>query len=72
MRKATGKVPRDEEEFINCDLWNPEETSSRYVMRQIQEMHAVEAWRALLPNKELQHKNGRMLGYHDARCALTN
>jgi hypothetical protein len=72
VRPRGTRIPPDEAAMIDVDLWQPDATVSRYAARQIQEMHAIEPWRTLLPHEALQNPTGRVLGEADIRRAATS
>lgn len=66
-----GKLTEEEKTMVSIDLWRPEETVAQYARREVQDVHAVEAWRALLPHDALHNTTGMPLREQDVRCGYS-
>jgi hypothetical protein len=63
-RRSAGLRP-EEREMIDVDIWQPDTVAAAYVRRDIQDLDAVQPWRALLVDKTLQFRGGAPLGPED-------
>jgi hypothetical protein len=65
IRRRSSGLTAEEKEMIDVDIWQPNSVAAAYVRRDIQDVDAVQPWRALLIDKGLHFRGTGPLGPND-------
>lgn len=69
LRRRTQGMTAEERAMIDVDLWQPDTVHAAYVRRELQDVDAVQPWRALLADKAVQARNAAPVTPEDVACA---
>jgi hypothetical protein len=70
-RRRPGVMEEYEVRIISQDLWDPSATMSRYAIRSIQELQAIQPWCSMLA-PELLNRMHRSESEEVAKCAFSS